>query len=357
MLAVNGTTADDPFHALISEGDCGWYDAYEQRLVRFTHIRLPYGDGLDWRGVVHVPQKSFYHMTPLSHAELCVAFAHSLMRARRQLPMHTLEIDNDGSFLAMPKDLQRQIVTSAAVAGVRRLVVSSYPEHVSDDAVRCIMHELAQHGVKLTVRIIDDMHENAVRMRKIRKAHTCQVLLQTVKTLHAYKVTVGGYVFIHQAQPSRILYLYPHMQDYDVVARKESIAAVNALFDYYGMDEVYLSSTCVAQGTNLEQLWLQGRYEPPSLSLVASVLAEVLARHTKPVHLLPFRNEAAFVAIPSNHSRSGVHQDDVLLHEHDIWFQKLFNDYRLTMNTEEFMQEYGVRCHDVRHCSFCNLLT
>ncbi|OGG59340.1 hypothetical protein A3C89_02435 [Candidatus Kaiserbacteria bacterium RIFCSPHIGHO2_02_FULL_50_50] len=365
---------------LLYGSDRRWYDERGQKFVRFTTLYLPYGDARggcpDWRGkwkggditkmpcvfcalpnAVKAYQDTFYSGASVPHADMLTALDANIEKARRTGPLHTLAIFNGGSFLAMDGAFQQQVAAQAALSGARRLVIESRAELVTSEAIARLKSELALHDVKLTVRIGVETQDDKIRMQVLRKGHARKALREAVHILHSYGVTVGGYALVRPAPLAWIQRVHPHVQDYDTFSQEEAVATIDAILGEFGMDEVYFCSTCVAPDTLLEQLWLQGDYEPASLSLVASVLAEALTKHDKPIHLLPFRDEPAFVAVSSNHEKRGVHQDEAALHPHDVLFRNLLDGYREAMHRQMFLYGYATLQSQVNDCSFCRFPT
>ena len=359
-------------------GDRQWFDTSEKKFVRFTTLYLPYGDERggcpDWRGawkgadITKMPcvfcaipnavkeyQNTCNNGAVVSHIDMCNAFADNLARSYRHEPLHTLAIFNGGSFLAMDSLLQQLIIAQVVVSGARRLVIESRAQLVSDEAILNILRELTPHNIKLTVRIGIETQDDRVRAMVLRKGHSRKTLMKAVEILHAHNVTVGGYALAAPAPLSWIKLVHPYLQQYDAWVLQEAIATIDVILDEFAMDEVYFCSTCVAPGTVLEALWQQGEYRPASLSLLAAVLAETVEKHLKPIHLLPFRDEPAFVAVPSNHMQNGVRQDEALLHEHDIWFREIMDQYRSTMNAEAFLRKHAALQYNMRDCTLCRI--
>src|SRR3989338_8625093 len=370
----------DESTAILYGGDRKWFDVHEKDFVRMTTLYVPYGNERggcpDWRGawkgtdITKMPcvfcalpnavkeyQQAFYDGAPVPHEEIVAKLMHNIAVAGRESDMHTLAIFNGGSFLAMEPDLQLKIVACVVAAKVQRLVIESRAELVTDDAVARIMRELAPYDIKLTVRIGVETQDDKVRMHVLRKGHVRKTLIRAVQILHAHGVTVGGYALVAPAPHSWILRVHPQVQNYELWALDEGVATVHAILDEFDMDEVYVCSTCVAPGTYLEKLWQEGAYEPASLTLIAEVLAKtVVTNNKKPIHLLPLKDEPAFVAVSSNHSRSGVHQNETKLHKHDRQFRALLDFYRATMEIRPFLRAHQLLRHDVHDCTLCQLL-
>jgi radical SAM enzyme (TIGR01210 family) len=236
---------------------------------------------------------------------------------------HTLMIFNGGSFLSMPSLIQVEIIKEIVKhPSLKRIVIESRAELITNDRVGLISEILQSAGKNLTVRIGVETQDDSLRLKFLRKGHSRKQLHQAVEVLKKNNVSSGGYVLLNPVPELEPLW-----------AVNEAVATIEWILGELGMNEAYFCSTNVGPGTVLEKYWLEGKFNPASLWMVLKVLNSI-SNFTGRVHLLPFKDEPQLIAISSNHVLRGVKQSLEDAKGCDLAFHKMFDTYRMTMNPE-----------------------
>ncbi len=318
-----------------------WWDIGEKRLVSSATAYIQYGCP-DWGETngernslcqfcgfpngVRIYRDLYYggaSIPPEDHLRL---FEKTLKYFEREGEIHTLMIFNAGSFTAMPLPLQESLMrTAIAVQGVRRVVIESRAPLISERLIEPLAQITRNSGVSLTVRIGIETKDDRLRLKVLKKGHSRTQLSAASILLRKQGVTSGGYVML---KPS------PGLDPAWSV--KETIDTIKWILadDGLGMDEIYLGPTCVSPDTPLSRHWQAGDFTPPSLWNVYDVLATTAGRFPGRIHLLQFKDEPPFVAVPSNHVPRGLPQSLEGIKGCDAEFHSMFDNYRASMKPD-----------------------
>jgi uncharacterized Fe-S cluster-containing MiaB family protein len=337
-----------------------WWDVEERAFVSLQHLYIPQGCG-DW-GVrngtrtdrckfcgiptaVQLYRDAFNGGNAIPPDEQVAVFREALQyRSGLVKDLHTLCVFNGGSFLSdstNPPYVRDQIVQACAEMGIRRLVIESRAEYVTDEALTPILAILSQHAIGLTVRIGVETQDDLLRQQVLHKGHTRPMLRQAVHVARQHGVRTGGYVLLKPAPDPDIRKAMG-----DRMATKEQInlwavEEAKRTLDYVlgtsthdlAMDEAYFCSTNVAPyAPGLKESWDRGEFSPATLTMLYEVLVWGVHRYGARVHLLPFNDEPPLLAIPSNHRPNGIAPD---LHDAlgcDSKFHAILDAYRNTCN-------------------------
>lgn len=321
-------------------GESGqWWDVELGRIVSSAIVYIAYGCP-DWgdnkqrqrnstcvfcalSGAVAAYREMFYQGGEIPEEHHRELFALALKVAAQSSP-DTLMIFNAGSFLAMPADLQTDVMREVVrYQSVRRVVIEARPILVTEERLAPLLHILQDR--KLTIRLGIETKDDRLRNKVLRKGHSRREISRAVGLMRSLGVTSGGYVLLNPA---------PGLDRRWAI--EETIETIDWMLssanDGMGMGEVYLGPACVAPGTELERYWKDGTFAPIDLWAVLEVLKETTAHYPGRIHLLPFRDVPAFLAVPSNHVARGIPQSLETAHGCDLTFHDMFSSYRRTMD-------------------------
>ncbi len=336
----------DPKVALLRGGIRPWYDVAEGRLVRAATLYLAEGCP-DW-GELPGPGKpilcrfcslpkaaegyrqEFFGGRALVPEEHLGIFRANLEHlAPPNGDIHTVMVFNAGSFFS---DIANPVAVQAEVARMiaehptaLRLVVESRAELVTLPVLRRLTDILQPAGKSLTVRIGVETQDERLRLKVLRKGHTRRQLLSAVEAMKEAGVASGGYVLLNPAPNLDILWAMEEAE------RTIGWVLGNAEGDL-GMDEAYFGPTCVGPGSLLEIEWRKGKFRPASLWAAWKVLHNVAKVYGRRTHLLPFKDEPPFLAVPSNHVPAGIPENLEGAEGCDLEFHGLLQQYRETMD-------------------------
>lgn len=336
-MDLRNETSDDRARLLYG-GQRTWWDIREERMVPTTTIYIPFGCP-DWgesNGVrnelctfcalpnaVAGYRAVFHAGRAVPESDHAFQFQRTLDIAAGEGAIHTLMIFNAGSFLAMPLDVQSEIMAAAARrSDVRRIVIEARAPLVTRAALSPLLDILAASKISLTVRIGVETRDDWLRLKVLKKGHSVRSLSEAAGTLRELGVTAGGYALLNPA---------PGLDPQWTV--DEAIDTIDWILDKrtgLGMDEVYFGPTCVGENTPLEAPWRRGEFAPASLHAVLSVLTECLPRHPGRIHLLPFSDTPAFLAVPSNHVPAGLPESLKGARGCDRAYHEMFQKFRQT---------------------------
>jgi radical SAM enzyme (TIGR01210 family) len=324
---------------LLIGGRRNWWDIVEGRMVSSATAYIPYGcpDWGETKGVrntlcqfcglpgrVAEYRREFYGDNPIPTDDHVRLFQQTLGAMCSEEDFHTLMIFNAGSFLAMKLQLQEDILSAVAqVPSIRRIVIESRAPLVTEKALEPLMRILDPVGKRLTIRIGVETKDDKLRLKVLKKGHTRKDLLEASACMKKFGVTSGGYVLLNPAPKLDAAW-----------ALQEAIDTLDWVLgdDGLAMDEVYLGPTCVSPNTPLAIDWLNGDFTPPSLAAVHRVLTHALAKHGPHVHLLRFKDEPPFLAVPSNDEPRGLPESLEGASDSDRNLHAMFDRFRDTMD-------------------------
>lgn len=336
-------TSDDPRISILQGGDRPWWDVKENKIVSATTIYLPQGCP-DWGekngkrnqlctfcmlpNAVIEYRNAFYEGQAVPQKDHVDLFQVTLqIAAPIEKNIHTLMIFNAGSFLATianAPETQRAIMQEVAIhPTIKRVVIESRAELITDSAVKRLIDILEPANKQLTIRIGVETQDDHLRIKVLRKGHSRKQLYQAVEVMKKYNVTGGGYALLNPA---------PNLETQ--WAMQETKATIDWVLgndqEQLGMDEVYFCSTNVGPGTPLERFWQKGQFQLASLWMVYKVLIDMAQKYQNRVHLLPFKDEPELLAVPSNHVPEGIAQDLTGATGCDRAFHAMLDRYRET---------------------------
>ncbi|HUX35712.1 MAG TPA: radical SAM protein [Candidatus Paceibacterota bacterium] len=337
---------NDPKVAVLRGGIRPWWDVVEKRFVQAATLYLPQGCP-DW-GELQGPGKPILcRFCSLPHAAAGYRqefFGGRILTAKEYLEMfrtnlecmappngciHTAMVFNAGSFLAEsanPVEVQTGIARMIAEhPTIVRLVIEARAVLITAPALRRITDILQPAGKLLTIRIGVETQDDYLRLKMLRKGHTRQHLLEAVQAMRETGVNSGGYVLLNPAPGLSI--------SRAIEETERTVEWVLGIGEGdLDMDEAYFGPTCVGPGTLLEAEWSAGKFRPASLWATWKVLRRAAQAHGRRVHLLPFKDEPPFLAVPSNHLPAGIPENLEGAQGCDLEFHRLFQQYRETMD-------------------------
>jgi len=329
-----------------------WWDIAEKRVISSATAYIQYGCP-DWGETngernalcqfcgfpngVRIYRDRYYGGGSIPTEDHLRLFEKTLRVLEREGAIHTLMIFNAGSFTAMPLALQESLLrASLTVQGLRRVVIESRAPLITEPLIESLARITQAAGVLLSVRIGIETKDDQLRLKVLKKGHSRAQLRAASVLLREHGVTSGGYVMLKPA---------PGLDPAWSV--QESIDTIEWILgdDGLGMDEVYLGPTCVSPDTPLSRHWDAGDFTPPSLWNVYDVLTATAGRFPGRVHLLMFKDEPPFVAVPSNHVPRGLPQSLEGSDGCDAEFHAMLDDYRARMDTGA-LREIACSCRE-----------
>jgi radical SAM enzyme (TIGR01210 family) len=323
-------------------GRRAWWDVFEQRFVPATTVYIPFGCP-DWGetngernkmctfcdlpSAIIDYRQGFNGGKPIPSSEHIAVFRTTLRTALDGDDAHTVMVFNAGSFLAMEPEVQESVAWElAGYPSVRRLVIESRAELITEEAIRPLIAILRKGSIALTVRIGVETQDDHLRLSMLHKGHTRKQLKTAADILRGQGISAGGYVLLNPA---------PGLDP--VWAVEECLATLDFVLgpggSQLGMQEAYFCSTNVG-GPLLRQAWEAGKFAPASLWMVYHVLMRGILKYGSRVHLLPFKDTPPLVAVPSNHVARGIREDLMDAEGCDRSFHAMFERYRATMNPQ-----------------------
>ena len=337
-----------------------WWDIGENKIVKVATLYLPQGCP-DWgekKGVRNdlctfcsLPyaasnyREAFFGSTKqLAQSDHLDLFSQNFKDiAPPDANIHTLMVFNAGSFLAdianapeTQDSITRQVADHPTI---KRFVIESRAELVTDSALKRLTDILDPFKKKLTIRIGVETQNDDLRIKVLRKGHSRKQLHKASELMKKYNVDSGGYVLINPAPANDIRKIINLQATDDEVmewVKNEAHETLEWILgsgpDQLGMSEAYFCSTNVGPGTPLTKSWDNGDFRPASLWMVLQVLRKALKSFSGRVHLLPFKDEPALLAVPSNHIPKGIAQDLSNASGCDLEFHNMLNRYRETLD-------------------------
>ena len=342
---------EDPRVAVLDGGRRRWWDAMLGDFVPMHTLYIP--QGCEWNKWAFCPipqaiteyEKLFFNGLRVPDAEIVSLFSQILTHMIDTHPkVHTLCLFNAGSFLSdvsNPPLVREQIIELVCqTPNLSRLIIETNANDVTVKNMHALCSQLGGANIDLTVRIGVETQNQTLRLKYLKKGQTDKALRKAVHTIHMHGALAGGYVLLNPAPFSNIRALLDAPEESDerllLWAEEEAIKSLDFVLSEslhgLGMDEAYFCSTNVGPGTLLTQAWEQGDFRPASLRMVYSVLRQGITKYGTRIHLLPFKDERGFLAVPSNHVPQGIAQDLKNAVGCDVKFHNMLNRYRETMN-------------------------
>lgn len=340
---MNTIVPNDPRVASLQGGDRSWWDVLENRKVLATTVYLPQGCP-DWGekngkrnelctfcmlpNAVIEYRNAFYEGSPVPQQDHIDLFKATFqVAAPLEKNVHTVMIFNAGSFLAevanAPETQQAIMQEVAAHPTIKRVVVESRAELITDEAVKRLVGILEPANKELTIRVGVETQDDHLRLKVLRKGHSRKQLYRAVAVMRECGVASGGYALLNPAPGLEPRWAIQETQDtIDWILGDHT--------DQLGMDEAYYCSTNVGPGTPLTRHWQQGDFRPANLWMVLKVLQYACVSYGTRAHLLPFKDEPELLAVPSNHIPEGIPQNLDGATGCDRAFHAMFDRYRET---------------------------
>ncbi len=192
-----------------------------------------------------------------------------------------VDLYHSGSFLAddeIPAEARSAILARvAAIPGLRRILIEARPADVTREKLAPLV-ALLPHAT-LEVGIGLETADDSLRERALKKGFSLEAFERAASALHELGAALLAYVLVKPPDLSE------EQAFQDAAGTIATLAALRARLSAPGRPlaaRAALQPAFVARGTRLEQEYLAGRYEVPSLWTARDV---VLATH----HLLPLQ--------------------------------------------------------------------
>jgi archaeosine synthase beta-subunit len=253
----------------------------EPRFVDFDVIRLPNGRVVGRKKVIvmsggcSVPTCTMCPFTNennygldsgTSREGLLEQVQRVLVRTVDEPAYEVLSLYNDGSFFApreIPRDVQVEIARLVAAAGVRRLVVESLPQFVTESVLRPFVEALGE--VRLEVGIGLQSANVLVRETLVNTRISRVSFERALKVMAGLRVAPKIYLMVKP----------PFLTDGEAVTDVvESVTYLTGL----GVRGMTLCPTRVSRNTVAWELWQAGQYTPPNLWTVVEAIRRVHER-------------------------------------------------------------------------------
>jgi uncharacterized Fe-S cluster-containing MiaB family protein len=357
---------NDPRVSLLDGGVRRWWDVTENGFVKMYTLYIPEGCR-DWNHCTFCPipkavedyEQMFYGGQHVSGPEIVSLFNKALAHTvDTHDDIHTLCIFNAGSFLSdisNPPAVREQLIDIVCqVPSLSRLIIETRANYVTEKSMHTLCAKLGQNNIALTVRIGVETQNETLRQKVLKKGQSDKVLRNAVRIIHTYGALVGGYVLLNPAPYSNVKSMLnvpteTSLDDIHMWAEEEAIRSLNFVLGRtthdLGMDEAYFCSTNVGPETALAKAWEKNDFHPASLRSVYRVLCKGIALYGARVHLLPFKDERTFLAVPSNHVPRGIAQDLSNAEGCDERVHAMLDTYRSTMNPH-LLVEYPCECNN-----------
>lgn len=253
----------------------------EPRFVDFDVIRLPNGRVVDRKKVIimsggcSVPTCTMCPFTNennygidggTSRESLLEQVRRTLVRSEGEPAYEVLSLYNDGSFFApreIPRDVQVEIARLVAAAGVRRLVLESLPQFLTEPILRPFVAALGE--VKLEVGIGLQSADALVRETLVNTRISQVSFERALKVMARFGVDPKTYLMVKP----------PFLTDGEAVT--DIVRSVDYLTGL-GVQGMTLCPTRVSRNTVAWELWQAGEYTPPSLWTVVEAIRRVHQR-------------------------------------------------------------------------------
>ncbi|WP_033825809.1 MULTISPECIES: hypothetical protein [unclassified Kitasatospora] len=250
----------------------------EPRFVDFDKIRLPNGEVVGRKKVIvmsggcSVPTCTMCPFTNLNNygieggrsaKSLLEQVRLTLARTEDEPSYEVLSLYNDGSFFApkeIPRDVQVEIAHLVAAAGVKRLVVESLPQFVTEPVLRPFVQALGE--VRLEIGIGLQSADVLVRETLVNTRITQKSFERALAVMAGLGVDPKIYLMVKP----------PFLTDGEAVTDVvESVDYLTGL----GVSGMTLCPTRVSPNTVAWELWQAGQYTPPNLWTVVEAIRRV----------------------------------------------------------------------------------
>lgn len=253
----------------------------EPRFVDFDVIRLPNGTVAGRKKVIimsggcSVPTCTMCPFTNennygigvgVSPESLLEQVRRTLLRTEDEPAYEVLALYNDGSFLApreIPRDVQVEIARLVEAAGVRRLVVESLPQFVTEPVLRPFLEALGE--VRLEIGIGLQSADVLVRETLVNTRISQVSFERALKVMAGLGVDSKIYLMVKP----------PFLTDGEAVT--DVVRSVDYLTGL-GVQGMTLCPTRVSRNTVAWELWQAGQYTPPNLWTVVEAIRRVHER-------------------------------------------------------------------------------
>lgn len=253
----------------------------EPRFVDFDTIRLADGRVVGRKKVIvmsggcSVPTCTMCPFTNLnnygiegvaSRESLLDQVRRTLARAEDEPSYEVLSLYNDGSFFApreIPRDVQVEVARLVAAAGVRRLVVESLPQFVTEAALGPFVEALS--AVRLEIGIGLQSADVLVR----------ETLVNTRVSQVSFERALAVMACLGADPKIYLMVKPPFLTDGEAVS--DVVQSVDYLSEL-GVRGMTLCPTRVSPNTVAWELWRAGQYTPPNLWTVVEAVRRVQER-------------------------------------------------------------------------------
>ncbi|MFI7356174.1 radical SAM protein [Streptomyces avidinii] len=253
----------------------------EPRFTDYDRIRLPSGEVIGRKKVIvmsggcSVPTCTMCPFTNLNNygidgatsaESLLEQVRRTLARTEDEPAYEVLSLYNDGSFFApreIPRDIQVDIAHLVAKAGVKRLVVESLPQFVTEPVLAPFVQALG--GVRLEIGIGLQSADALVRETLVNTRISQRSFERALTVMSALGVDPKIYLMVKP----------PFLTDGEAVTDVvESVDYLTGL----GVRGMTLCPTRVSRNTVAWELWQAGQYTPPNLWTVVEAVRRVHER-------------------------------------------------------------------------------
>lgn len=190
----------------------------------------------------------------------------TLARTENEPAYEVLSLYNDGSFFApqeIPRDIQVEIGRLVASAGVKRLVVESLPQFVTDTVLEPFVAALGD--VRLEIGIGLQSADALVRETLVNTRISQISFERALAVMKRLGVTPKVYLMVKP----------PFLTDGEAVT--DVVQSVDYLTGL-GVEGMTLCPTRVSRNTVAWELWQAGLYQPPNLWTLVDVVRRVHER-------------------------------------------------------------------------------
>nr|WP_024126588.1 radical SAM protein [Streptomyces sp. FR1]AHE39207.1 Radical SAM domain protein [Streptomyces sp. FR1] len=253
----------------------------EPRFVDYDKIRLPGGELVGRKKVIvmsggcSVPTCTMCPFTNFnnygldggsSSENLLDQVRRTLTRTEGEPAYEVLSLYNDGSFFApreIPREVQVEIACLVAAAGVKRLVVESLPQFVTEPVLAPFVEALG--GVRLEIGIGLQSADELVRETLVNTRISHRSFERALSVMAGLGVDPKIYLLIKPP----------------FLSEGEAVTDVVQSVDYLtglGVRGMTLCPTRVSRHTVAWELWQAGQYTPPNLWTVVEAVRRVHER-------------------------------------------------------------------------------
>ncbi|RQW81289.1 MAG: TIGR01210 family radical SAM protein [Methanothrix sp.] len=194
---------------------------------------------------------------PASAEDLVAQFENAMQRSSPEVGV--VKIYTSGSFLdpqEMPVAARDEILRRLEAAGIRRLVIETRPEYVTDERVEaCLSHLQTEFAVGL------ETSNDLIREHVIRKGFSFQDFVDASEAVHRQGGRVKAYLLLKP----------PLLSEGE--AMRDAVASARAAREHA---EILSLNLCnVQRNTVVERMWERGQFRPPWLWSALEILKSV----------------------------------------------------------------------------------